>query len=153
MSNIVDTHSKKHKQRGLDNKKSMFNKRNGITFAKSNEYYGKVVKILGNSQFKVKLVDSTEVNGDLIGHMKRAKKSNWVSIDDIVLLQIGNPNLKGKKYYEIIHKYSREDVMELERFGFLTFKEKNKDSKNEDVSFKFTIDDDDDKAPIDIMGI
>lgn len=153
MSKFVDTHTKKHQQRGLQNKKSMFNKKKGITFAKADECYGKVIKVFGNSQFKVKLTDSTEVNGDLTGSMKRAKKCDWVSVDDIVLLQVGNPNLKGKKYYEIIHKYSREDTLELERLGHLVFKENNKEVKKEEASFKFTLEDEDDKAPIDIMGI
>lgn len=154
MSKVVDTHTKKHKQRGLDNKK-FFNKKKGLTFAKDNEYYGKVIKVLGNSQFIVKLLDCTEVNGNLTGKMKRAKKSDWISPNDIVLMQVANENLKGRKYYEIISKYSREDISELERLNLLTFKTNNKeDIKNNDTPFSFRIEsNEDDNAPIDIMGI
>jgi initiation factor 1A len=150
---LIDTHKKKHVQRRMGNKK--FNAKKGLTLAKANEFYGKVTKTLGNSQFRVKLVDSTEVNGNLPGAMKRAKKSDWVSPDDIVLLQVANESVNGKKYYEILSKYSREDILELERLNLLSFKNNNKEeSKNDKVGFKFTLDNnDDDNAPIDIMGI
>ena len=72
------------------------------------EHYAEVINALGNSQFKVKLVNGEEVIGKLRGTMTRGRGFERVNPKDWVIVQLDGSTTGKDKYY-ITHKYSDKD--------------------------------------------
>ena len=143
MSKIVDTHSKKHKQRGFQNKKEAKNKNKQLSlYASNKQYYGKVLKAFGGGEFSVELLNGSIVSGNLALYMKRRKKdqSIWVVVGDYVLLEVANEHINGITYYEILRKYSDGEVKKLKEEGVLAIKgaEVYEEEEKEDEEIDFS---------------
>lgn len=96
------------------------------------EQYAEVIGALGNSQFKVKLVNGEEVVGKLRGTMTRGRGFERVNAKDWVIVQLDGSTTGKDKYY-ITHKYSDKDKKQLEKLGELVIVNEEED----DCAFTF----------------
>ena len=91
------------------------------------EQYAEVINALGNSQFKVKLINGEEVVGKLRGTMTRGRGFERVNPKDWVIVQLDGTTTGKDKYY-ITHKYSDKDKKQLERLGELVIVNEEEDT-------------------------
>tara|TARA_B100000524_G_C23653673_1_gene370996 strand:+ start:747 stop:1190 length:444 start_codon:yes stop_codon:yes gene_type:complete len=91
------------------------------------EQYAEVINALGNSQFKVKLINGEEVIGKLRGTMTRGRGFERVNPKDWVIVQLDG-STSGKDKYYITHKYSDKDKKQLEKLGELVIVNEEEDT-------------------------
>ena len=91
-----------------------------------NEHYGYVSRAYGNGQFGVFLVEQDadglhqltekEFRGRLSGRMRRRKSSNFVRVNDLVLISKREFQTSDEKV-DIIHVYKHDIVKKLAKMG------------------------------------
>jgi len=100
--------------------------------------YAQVKKLFGSNRLEILCSDYEMRSAVIPGSMR---KRNWISIDDIILVQFRSCET-DKKICDVLYKYCKPEIKQLKNLGVLTFIIDNSNIDNEeenkvDESFDF----------------
>lgn len=94
------------------------------------EEYGTITKKLGQGKFMIRINNQKrEVIGRLCGKMRhrKAKTSNWVDVNSVVLFGFRNYDLKN---VDILYVYSDIEARQLRKDKIIDEKQRNKEEND-----------------------
>lgn len=108
-----------------------------LLLKEENQEYARVVKVLGNARFLLRIGDK-EIQGKARGLMRRRKRSNFVGLDSVVLVSVREYQ---DSVVDILHVYDDNEVKKLKKGGHFVEEVKKNEEKevqdDDDLGFEF----------------
>ena len=110
-----------------------------LVTAEEDQYYAKVIKILGNGRFSLNcyLLDKDnqmylkEMIGNVCGKLRRKV---WIHTEDLVIITLREFSKSDREKCDIIHKYTDNEAKRILKLGLIPLA--NGNNSNEEVNFE-----------------